>query len=313
MTSPRYPRTTAGLLGASLCVVLAGCGASTASSGGSSTPGPTAQASSSTNGSGPGGSAVTRPVSGVISSVSGQSLSVQSSQGQSSSVIWTSSTTITDEVPGARSAVVKGACVSVRPQSTGRQRPWRLGLRLCVDGLRCPAIVRPHRTGDGDISDRDACRFLQRCRAWWPRPTAGHRVEHRPSLAADSTIELGAGQRAGGGYGGGAGGFGLSGTVTAVTPSSITLAVRSFQRPSGSASPSSAASARVTTRSLLVTTTGGTTYSIDSRGTAKNLLAGLCVTATGQQSASTLAARSLLVSQSVNGACTGGTRGSDWA
>ncbi len=274
----RFGSATA--VSAVLCLALAGCGSSSA--GGSSSSGATSSAG--TSGSAPGGAArFGRGVSGVITTVAGDTVTVTEAQGSTQSVHFDSSTAISTEQPGTRSAVRTGSCVAIRPSGMAGMSGQTGGAGGPNGGQSSGSASPPAGTTPG------AGRMMT-------GPITAGQVTSEPTDACSGTT----------------GGFGLTGTVTSV--SGDTLVLRTVfggrGRYSGGAStaPSSTPtpSASPTPRSLTVTLTSSTTYESAKAGTASDLVAGMCLAASGASAGSTTPARALVVSQSVDGVCSAG-------
>lgn len=221
-------------------------------------------------------------VDGVIASVNGDSLTATTTTGTSSNVTWTASTKISNQDPTTINAVKVGACVSVRP--AGAFGGGRVGLRPTGSATRSPrptgTFTIPSKLSTSAVTIEPAAT----CTAPLPTPTS--------SASASSRAARGRS-----GFGGRAGfaGGGFSGIVKSTGSNTFMFATR--------------ATSKAASRSVTVTTTTSTTYTQDQVATKTAVKAGLCVAAQGTMTGTTLAAKSLVISQSVNGACQSGFGG----
>ncbi|HVW80670.1 MAG TPA: hypothetical protein VHB69_07010 [Mycobacteriales bacterium] len=266
--------------GAALAVVLAACGG-----GGSS-----ASSVSSGSGATPSGSASFTAVSGKVIAASATSAAVQETSGPQT-VEFSSGTHFTSTVSTTRSSLATGDCVTVssNPADTGSSgtatpAPTSISAKTitvtstagCATGNGGPGAFAGGGFPGGGGFTPPAGGF------------SGTGSSPRPFPTGTAFPGFG-GQRGSAGRGGFAGrGFGGAfGTVTSISPSSITV-----KSTFGSS------------RTVTVKTTSATTYDATSEGTATDVKKGLCVTAIGSDDVSgNLAARSVSISSPVNGSC----------
>lgn len=271
-------------LGASGVLLLAGCGgAATAVS----SPSATGSATQTGTGNASGGFRVPG-VSGVIASHTGSTVTVNSQSGASSTVTWTSGTSIVQQEQAAASGLKNGSCVSARAAGAG----FRAGGGRPSEGASgYPTGARPsgaHPSGTHHFGTFAI-----------PSKVTATTVTIEPAAACAAT---GPSSR-GGGFGG------FSGTVSKLSSGGFTLTVQARGRIGGSSAQSSSAPASSVPRKVAVTTNSSTTYTRETKGSASSLKAGECLTALGTESGTTLAARQITVSQSVNGTCDSGFGG----
>ncbi|MFC6704722.1 hypothetical protein [Flexivirga alba] len=272
------------VLGAAGVLLLAGCGGGAATA--VSSPAATGTGSASASGPGNGRSGFRQPgVSGVIASHTGSTATVNSTSGQSSTVTWTSSTPIVEQQPATAAAIVNGSCVSIRSAGTGFGGGRGGAGRLSAGASGVPTGARPsgaRRSGNFTL----------------PSKVTATAVTVQAASACGSSGSA----AAGGGFGG------FSGKVSKRSSGGFTLTVTVRDRAGGSsASPSKPAAS--SPKAVAVTTDSSTTYIKEVKGSAASLTAGECMTALGTQSGSALAARQIVVSQSVNGTCDSGFGG----
>jgi hypothetical protein len=232
--------------------------------------------------------------SGKVAAISGKTLQVQSASSGQVAVTYTAKTTFTEAVKATASAVKVGSCVNVRSTdeqagvaaATGPVTAASVQLSPPVDGA-CGA-----RGLAGAGTDRNGGGFT---------PPTG-----RPSGTPGAGSGPGARTR-GGGF---AGARPVSGEVTAVDGSRITVAAMDLgeTRVVGSTGSTTATpSAKPTTTPVVVTTTAATTYTKTVTASAKDLAVGQCVTAVGTANDTGAVTASFIASQpAVNGECATG-------
>lgn len=270
-------KTFGALSGVVGVLLLAGCGGAAASV---STPSGTSSGSGST--AGPRGNGFRQPgVSGVIASHTGSTATVNSTSGQSSTVTWTSSTSIIEQRQATQSALTNGACVAVRSQGAGFGGAGGARPSGRPSGFPSgrPSDVRPSGT-------RSFGTFTI------PSKVTANGVTIEQAAACGTT-----GSRSGGG---GFGGFAGKVSNRSATGFTLTVTVRA------SASGTSSAAPTTSTKKVAVTTNSSTTYTSETKGSGSSVVPGECMTALGTESGSKLAARQIIVSQSVNGTCDSG-------
>ncbi len=298
---PRTLLTTASSAGtaALLLFAVSACGGGGTSAG--TTPTTGAQPSQSAVAGGSGGSGGSGAgqgfpgASGKVAAISGKTLQVQSAVSGQVAVTYTATTAFTEAVKTTSTAVKVGSCVNVRgaeeqagtAATTAPVTATSVQVSPPVDG----ACGARGRTGTGGGPAGNGGGFTP--------PSGG------PSGAP------GSGAGAGGGTRGGvfAGARPVSGEVTAVKGSTITVAAMSFAGGRGaSATPSP--SAKPTTTPVVVTTTATTTYTKTVSASANDLAVGQCVTAVGTADDTGAVTASFIASEpAVNGECTGGFGG----
>lgn len=281
-----------------LTLALAGCGSS--ASVGSSSSTTAASGVSSTSASGRGGSGGNRPgTSGLIAAIDGRTLQVQNTSEQVA-VTYTSSTKISDEAKVAASTLKVGDCVSARPARSSApasgsptagptQSSTVAATTVQIISTSGAACTTGFRGGAGRFGGRPSDA---------PTDAAGQATSGDASGGS-----TGRGRGVGGGGFGGIG-FGATGAVTAVSDGSFTVKALSF---GGSRQGSSSARPSPTTRNVIVTYTGSTTFTARRTATASAIKTGLCVTALGKaDDTGAVTASSLALRTAVDGSCTGG-------
>jgi hypothetical protein len=291
---PRTVLTATSSAGAAALLIFAvsACGGGTP---GSATP--TSGAQQSTQSAQPGAGQGPPGASGKVAAISGKTLQVQNAQSGQVAVTYTAKTTFTKAVKATSAAVTVGSCVVVRGSdketaSAAANDPvtaTSVQLSKPVDGA-CGAGGFGPSGGGFDRADGGA-------------PPSGAPTDAPESRAG--------GQGPGPGGGGFGGGRPVSGRVTAVDGSTITVAALApVIRQSGGATSTATPSGAPSTTPVVVTTTAATTYTKTVSATAKDLAVGQCVTAIGSSNDTGAVTASLIASQpSVNGACTGGLGG----
>jgi hypothetical protein len=268
-------------------VSLAACGSSstnTATGGGQASGQATSGASggASVAEKGAGGFAGPNPgTSGKIAAISGKTLQVQNQTDGQVAVTYTAKTTITAQVAASLADVKVGSCVTVTPVMSASGVP---SAQSGNTGTLAAGNVRISQPTNGDC--------LGGLGTMRPGGSASGFLSSRPS-------DFPSGRPSGfasGGPGGGRGFvFGANGKVTAVSATGFTVA---------SQFPGTASQAP---RDTTVTVSGSTTYTTTKPGTASALKVGKCVVATGQSDdTGAVTADRLVVSDPVNGSCTGG-------
>jgi hypothetical protein len=298
---PRTALTAASSAGtaALLLFVVSACGAGGAPDSATPTAGAQLQNQSAQPGAGQGPPGA----SGKVAAISGKTLQVQSAQSGQVAVTYTGKTTFSKAVKAASSAVKVGSCVMVR--GSGKQT----GTAKATDPVTA-ASVQLSDPVDGA------------CGAGAPG-LAGGGFDRTGGGSPPSGVPTGAPQSRSGGTGGGqaprtgGGGFDgarpVSGRVTAVNGSTITVAATTFVTQQGTGAtgtPTASPSATPSTTPVVVTTTAATTYTKTVSATAKDLAVGQCVTAIGSANDTGAITASLIASQPpVKGECTGGLGG----
>jgi hypothetical protein len=271
--------------------------------GGSSTPStatPTASAQQQTQsarpGFGAGGGQGFPGASGKVAAITGKTLQVQSAQSGQVAVTYTAKTTFTEAVKANAAAVKVGGCVSVRSTAAPGTTPAATD-PVTAASLQLSDAVK----GECGVRGGFAGGFGGGGFGGGGFGGGGFGGGTRPSGAPTGTP--GAGRGAGGGFGGARP---VSGRVTAVDGSTITVAAVSFgggRGAGGTASPAPTPS----TSPVKVTTTAATTYTKTVSASAKNLAVGQCVTAIGSANDTGAVTATLIASQpAVNGECSTG-------
>jgi hypothetical protein len=287
---PRTLLTAASSAGTAALLLLAvsACGGGSTSAG--ATPTSSAQPSQSAAAGGSGAGRGFPGASGKVAAISGKTLQVQSVLSGQVAVTYTATTTFSAAVKTTAGAVKVGSCVNVRgadgqnAAATGPVKAASVQVSPPVDG----ACGGRDLAGAGGGIDRNGGGFT---------PPSG-----APSGAPGPGGGAGGGTR-GGGF---AGARPVSGEVTAVHGTTITVAAMSFAAARG-ASATASPTAKPTTTPVEVTTTAATTYTKTVSASAKNLAVGQCVTAVGTADDTGAVTASIIASQpAVNGECTGG-------
>lgn len=262
---------------------LAGCGGSDSDSDSSSA----AATPSSARSGGPGGGRMNPGVSGVISGTGSGTVTFTDSQGSSSTVKYTGDTTISKQTSATSSILADGACVSVRQQFSGGG--------AAPSGGGAPSGMPTGQPGNGQqaMPTQD-----------YSKPIAATSVIAEPAASCEST----------GGTGGFGGFGGVTGKITSTGSGTFTMQAQvvdfSGMQPddaSHGGTPTATPSATPTT--VTVTVSSDTTYAQQTSAGSDALTAGLCLTAQGQTTDSTLTARSMVISTSDNGTCDSGFGG----
>jgi hypothetical protein len=275
-------------------VSLAACGSSstnTATGGGQAsgqasgqaTGQATSGASGGASGSGKdGGFAGPNPgTSGKIAAISGKTLQVQNQTDGQVAVTYTAKTTITAQVAASLADVKVGSCVTVTPVMSASGVP---SAQSGNTGTLAAGNVRISQPTNGDC--------LGGLGTMRPGGSASGFPSGRPSGFPSGRPS---GFASGGPGGGRTFAFGANGKVTAVSATGFTVASQ-FPGTSSQAP-----------RDTTVTVSGSTTYTTTKPGDSSALKVGKCVVATGQSDdTGAVTADRLVVSDPVNGSCTGG-------
>jgi hypothetical protein len=258
-----FPRSAAaaGALAVAVCLSLTACGPGT----GQAAP----QAGSSQDQSGQRGGQRPPGVSGKIADVSGRTLQVQGSSGQTA-VSYTSKTAITEVTAATAKALAVGLCATVRSAKTSSASP----AATPSDQFSAASVMLSDPTGGS-------------CRAGFggTRPAGAPTARPSPSGAPSGRLS---GAPVPGGRG-----FGAIGKVTSVD--GVMFVVEGDQ-------PGAAGQAATT--KITVTTTSATTWSRISKATAKAVVAGRCAFANGTtDDTGAMTAATLRISKPENGSC----------
>ena len=267
----QHRRLATALVGGLALLTLAACGSNSAS-GGTNPPAGNASGApgggqAGRGGAGQGAGSGFPGVSGLIVALSGKTIQVRTTAGQSA-VSFTDKTTVTEQQKAAVSDAKAGLCATVRSSDTasGQSTPSTtitassVNLSDQVDGS-C-------RGGFGGGFGRN-------------RPQGA--PSGMPSGVPSGVMPSGA---PGGGFGG------ASGVITAVTGSAMTI-----QETRGTE----------TKTTVTVNLTGQTTYTRQAKTTTKAIATGKCVLATGKSdSTGALAATAVRLTTPVNGQCMAG-------
>jgi hypothetical protein len=273
--------------GAAMCcaaMLVAACGGGTSATVG--TPG----ASTTANSGRPGGDAAGGPrgfpgATGLLAQIDGKTLQVQGTDTQTA-VTYSAKTTFTNTVAAKLSDVVVGVCVqarSARPASgTGGAAPTAAAGPITAASVEISPAVKGSCTVGG-----------------FRMPGAG-----APGGRGEPTPPAGmptSGRMRGPGAGGGFGGLGAFGKVTAVNGGGFTVE-SSFPVNGNATAPAP------TTRT--VQTSAATTYTRTEAANAGALVVGLCVTAMGKaDSTGSIAATSMTLRPAEKGSCSTGFGG----
>jgi hypothetical protein len=230
--------------------------------------------------------------SGKVAAISGKTLQVQSQQTGQVAVTYTAKTKFTESVKTTAATVRVGSCVSVRSSAVAGTTP------KASDPVTAASVMLSQPVNG-------ACELRGGGFGGGGFNRTGNGGT-RPSGAPSGAPGAGGGQGAAGrGFGGA---LPVSGKVTAVDGSTITVAAVSFRGgraagTGGTASPNPTPSPT----SVEVTTTAATTYTKTVSATAKALAVGQCVTAIGSANDTGAITATTIASQPpVNGECGGG-------
>lgn len=257
-------------------VSLAACGSS--STGSSTSAGqPSTQASTAAGAATGAGNGA----SGQIAAISGKTLQVQNQTDGQVAVTYTAKTTITAQVAASLADVKVGSCVTVTPVMSASGAP---SAQSGNTGTLAAGNVRISQPTNGDC--------LGGLGTMRPGGSASGFPSGRPSGFPSGRPS---GFASGGPGGGRTFAFGANGKVTAVSATGFTVASQ-FPGTSSQAP-----------RDTTVTVSGSTTYTTTKPGDSSALKVGKCVVATGQSDdTGAVTADRLVVSDPVNGSCTGG-------
>lgn len=274
--------------------VIAACSSSSgtgsaASGAASSTPPPGGGA----GGTGAFARGIAPAASGEIAAITGRTLQVQSTT-QQTAVAYTSSTRITEQKSTTLSAIKVGSCISASAAtpasgSSGSASAAPVSPPTSITATRVQLLPA---SGSGNCTG-----------AAGPGGGAFPR-------AAGSGFPTGARTRSRGATGGGGLHRGLAdrvtGKVTAVSGSTLTVQALAF--PRAGSSPAAAASPSTALRTVHVT--AATTYTTTAAVPSSALKVGLCAVVAGSaDSAGTVTARSILLSPKTGATCTTGFGG----
>ncbi|HEY6796370.1 MAG TPA: hypothetical protein VI248_16965, partial [Kineosporiaceae bacterium] len=262
MTSSPVRRRGLVIVAPALVTLLAACGSSGTSTSSGSAAGSTASAAA--GGTAPGQGNRTPPgVSGQTVEVSGNTLQVRTADGQTAVQV-SSSTRITELKAATSAAVTVGSCLVAtgQPDASGA-------------GLTARSVVVAPATG-GTCADNG---FGGPGGLGGPGPGRGG-----PGATGSAGSGAGSGTPGAGGQGAPVGT--AAGTVTAVTPTSITLTgrLRTFTRgrpAAGARASGSAGRSAGPATTVTVTVSGTTQYTATVVETPSALAVGQCVTAIG--------------------------------
>jgi hypothetical protein len=300
LTSPLTRRPSGRLVAAvGAGVLLLG-----ASACGSSTPSNTAATTTQggySQGNGQNGAGTQRfpGATGKVAAITGSTAQVQNQTDGQVAVTWTSSTAFTQEVSTTAAAIKVGSCVVVgsAQTSTGSTTTTQptavtattVRITPATGGTCSPGFGG--RTG-GFGGQGGGPQFSGGGPGGAAGGSGGGGFEGTPPSGFPSGGPNGANGRTFRGFGGGA-----FGKVTAVTANGFTV---SSTRPNRSTGQS-------TTTTVTVTETGTTTYTTTVKGAASDVKVGVCVRAQGTtDSTGAVTARTVAISQPVNGECTTG-------
>jgi hypothetical protein len=293
---PRTLLTAASTAGTAALLIFAvsACGGSSTPSTATPTSGAQQQNQSGGPGLGSGGGQGFPGASGKVAAITGNTLQVQSAQSGQVAVTYTAKTTFTEAVKASAAAVKVGGCVSVRSTAapgtttTATDRVTAASLQLS-DPVKGECGVRGGFAGGGGFGGGG---FGGGAGA----NGGGTRPSGAPTGAPGSV-------RGTGGFGGARP---VSGRVTAVDGSTITVAAVTFGAGRGAGATASPA-ATPSTNAVEVTTTTATTYTKTVSASAKNLAVGQCVTAIGSANDTGAVTATLIASQpAVAGECSTG-------
>lgn len=277
-------------------VSLAACGGSSANTatGNQPTGQATSQASGSGSGSGSGqgagGFAGRNPgTSGKIAAISGKTLQVQNQTDGQVAVSYTAKTAITAQVAASLADVKVGSCVTVTPVVSAS------GVTSAKPSTGSTGSTGPLAAGNVRISQPTNGSCLGGLGGMRPGGAGGSASGSASGRPSGFPTKVPSGFGSGGPGGGRSFVFGANGKVTAVSATGFTVASQ-FPGTSSQAP-----------RDTTVTVSGSTTYTTTKPGTAAALKVGKCVTATGaSDDTGAVAADRLVVSDPVDGTCTGG-------
>lgn len=297
---PRTLLTAASSAGAAALLLFAvsACGGSGTSSSTTPTSGAQQQNQSARPGLGSASGQGFPGASGKVAAISGKTLQVQSEQTGQVAVTYTATTTFTEAVKASATAVKVGSCVTVRPttdQATtaAAAGPVTAASVQLSDPVKGECGVRGGFAAGGGFGGGAGGGGVGQNGGGGTRPSGA------PTGAPGSG-------RAGGGFGGVRP---VSGLVTAVSGSTITVAAVTFGggRQAGAAAGTASPAATPTTTSVEVTTTAATTYTKTVSAAAKDLAVGQCVTAIGSANDTGAVTATMIASQpAIDGECASG-------
>jgi hypothetical protein len=274
------------------CAVMfvAACGGGTSATGNAAAA-PTTAASGNGAGGAQGGGRAFPGATGLLAQIDGKTLQVQGTDAQTA-VTYSAGTTFTDTVTAKLSDVVVGVCVqarSARPAAGAGGAMPTAAPRTTTSPI-VAATVEISAAVNGKCSAQGGFRM------GGARPPGAAGQPTRPAGVPGSGRTRGPGA-AGGGFGG----LGAFGKVTAVNSAGFTI--ESIRPESGSAT-----TAAPTTET--VQTPAGTKYTRTAAANAKALVTGLCVTALGKaDDTGAIAATSIQLRPAENGSCSSGFGG----
>ena len=271
-------------------MLVAACGGGTSATGNAATA-PTTTASGKAAGGAPGGGRAFPGATGLLAQIDGKTLQVQGTDAQTA-VTYSASTTFTDTVAAKLSDVVVVVCVqarSARP-AAGAGGTTPTAAPRTTTGPIVAATVEISAAVNGKCSAQGGFR------AGGARPPGAAGQPTRPAGVPGSGRT-----RAPGAVGGGFGGLGAFGRVTAVNSAGFTI--ESIRQENGTATTPAP-----TTET--VQTPAGTKYTRTGAANPKALAVGLCVTALGKaDDTGAIAATSIQLRPAENGSCSSGFGG----
>jgi len=272
-------------------LVLAACGSSSAST----TTTTTTSGSARTGGAGGGGAGGTGPgagprnrpgASGTIAAITGTSLEVQGTSGQTT-VSYTSTTTFDQTETAAAADVTVGSCISAfgKPTTASSSKTPVIGAPVTATTV---SISQPVSGSCSTGFGGGAGGFGGGAGGFGRGGTAGG----PPSGSASGGRPADGGFRGGAGFG--AGNFAAAdGSVTAVNGSAVTVSETNFRTKK--------------TSSVVVTLTSATTFTQRATASAADLAVGKCASAFGTaDSTGAVTARSITISTPGASGCTAG-------
>jgi hypothetical protein len=213
---------------------------------------------------------------GMLAGLAGSTLTVQARNGNNTTVVVTSSTSYLQTTSASASDIAKGDCVRVA------------GTGSASSGVQASTVVITKPTSKG--------------------------CTRNPAGTGRRGAGAGGGRFGNGTPGSGGTPFTLPGGGT--VPSNVAAAFGTVSSVSGqqltvkSQVPQTNTKSKAKTRTVTVTLTGSTTLSQTIKAAESNLAVGSCVSANGTpDSVGTITAKSVTISQPVNGSCTGGLGG----
>jgi hypothetical protein len=271
-------------------LVLTACGGGSSSgsgSGGGSSTSPAAVAPSGGTGNGGGFGGANRPGTfGTIAAITGTTMQVQNQQSGQVAVSWTTSTKFTHQVKTTVAAVKAGDCITATAASGTTSSS---SAPITATSVTVSAPVNGQCTGGAGGGPGGGARPSGFPSGGFPSgvPSGGFPSGFPGGGARPSDFPSGAAGRIGN--------F-VTGTVTSVSGSTITVRARSF------------GSSDTTSHTIIADTK--TTVDTTASTTSKSLKVGLCVTAQGKaDSSGAVTATSVRISNPVSGNCTLGFGG----